>query len=473
MILAGLIAILKDHPWRSYVMVNLVLVVLEKLVEQDFVCPCEVAWTFFLFYLTMPLLLAINFGTYLWKSNLWSDSETPQHQNGSKCSCRCCVKFMTCTVPSVFWLVLFFADGRYVSCLITANHTECDSTKNVKENFAIYIPKITIFSFIAITLIVALIAQCYGRRCGRCCGRCCAGCCVGSFGGCCEAYFEECLASRLKCVAKRSTFRAESFMMVDGVVDVQSSKQIADCALTDGQMLIVAHLENEDCQQIDENQSYYIRNYRLTQQNNQMKMFFSPLTTVYKTTSEIFVSSELEEECKHAICPPSKEDKKPERCKEYYTLQGNIITMSTVQLRQTKHGPVPVLDVSLQCEGGQFEVYLWREVALTELSLGKPWKITHLLLKPEEEGCFNSTAYTTLEKPEIADNTTEVEIVGFSKSITNDTRIFTSSMKVFVIPAAVQRDDVNSIVNNLPHKVSISFKAGEIISVRSLLSPGH
>ncbi|XP_036416255.1 uncharacterized protein LOC118800186 isoform X2 [Colossoma macropomum] len=118
MALGRLIELLKDHPWRNYVIVNLVLIVLEKLVEHDFVCPCRPGYSeaFFSLYLAMPLLMTLNFGFYMWNSKLWSE---PQSQSGCKYFCRCCGKFLTCTVPSVFWVTLFFGDGRFLACVIT------------------------------------------------------------------------------------------------------------------------------------------------------------------------------------------------------------------------------------------------------------------------------------------------------------------------------------------------------------------
>ncbi|KAI4889346.1 hypothetical protein NFI96_025606 [Prochilodus magdalenae] len=190
MALEKLTEILKEHPWRSYVVVNLVLVLLEKLVELEFMCPCRRWYTeaFFCLYLIMPMLIALNFGVYLRKTKLWSDSKTPK-----RCPCLLngCAKLLTCAVPSVFWLILFFGDGRYVACLITPlqedyvessenppwewcdkNQTLTDEQKHVQISF--YISKIVVFAFITIILFLALCHQCLDRQCGRVYGRCCS-----------------------------------------------------------------------------------------------------------------------------------------------------------------------------------------------------------------------------------------------------------------------------------------------------------
>ncbi|KAI4889345.1 hypothetical protein NFI96_025605 [Prochilodus magdalenae] len=429
--------ILEEHPWRTYVVANLAVILLEKLVEQDFVCPCrrDLAWAIFFLYLMMPLLIGINFGIYLWNSNLWSDlgtdSKTTESQAVCKCSCKCCAIFLTCLVPPVFWLVLFFGDGKYVACLITPIEEDyvdgsnkslwewCDKdrARTDKQNYAIYASKITVCTIMLIIFLAALASQCsarwWGKCWGKCWGRCCSSCCckrsscirccgesgVRCCGGFCdeysEAYYQVFLDSRLKCVAKHMKSRAKSFNMVGDVPEIKSSKRIADCVLTDGKLCIVAHLENKDCDRIDESQTYIIKNYKLAVQHGQMTMSFRPSTTVFKT-SQVQIDCKFAKKCEEAILPPSKEYKKQRNSEEYYTLQGNII-LSTTQMKQTKDGPLPVQEISLQCAEKAFEVSLWGEAALKKLEPSDSWKITHLHLKPKESGHFKSTAYTTFE----------------------------------------------------------------------------
>ncbi|XP_036416254.1 uncharacterized protein LOC118800186 isoform X1 [Colossoma macropomum] len=199
MALGRLIELLKDHPWRNYVIVNLVLIVLEKLVEHDFVCPCRPGYSeaFFSLYLAMPLLMTLNFGFYMWNSKLWSE---PQSQSGCKYFCRCCGKFLTCTVPSVFWVTLFFGDGRFLACVITPlqeDHVDtialppwewCDKNRTLTDEqnhvqISFYISKMAVFIIISITFLGVLIYQ----FCNACCH---CGCCRY-----CDACCESCMAS--------------------------------------------------------------------------------------------------------------------------------------------------------------------------------------------------------------------------------------------------------------------------------------
>lgn len=131
MTLKQLKVLLEDHPWRSYTFLNLILVVLEKLVEKDFVCPCRhgFTWAFFFLYLLMPAILSLNFGVYMWNSPHWTksparrpDSPTRRPDSPAKRSVgrhESCVKFLFSSLPLVIWLLLFFGEGRYVACVMT------------------------------------------------------------------------------------------------------------------------------------------------------------------------------------------------------------------------------------------------------------------------------------------------------------------------------------------------------------------
>ncbi|KAL6470793.1 hypothetical protein MHYP_G00219120 [Metynnis hypsauchen] len=177
MALGRLAEFFKDHPWRNYVIVNLVLVIVEKLVEQDFVCPCRPGYSggFFSLYLVMPLLITLNVGVYMWNSDLWSGSES---QRGSR---RCCGKFLTCAVPSVFWLALFFGDGRFVACVMTPlkeDHVDtialppwewCDKNRTLTDEqnhvqITFYRSKVAVFSIISIIFLGVLIYQLWKSR---------------------------------------------------------------------------------------------------------------------------------------------------------------------------------------------------------------------------------------------------------------------------------------------------------------------
>ncbi|KAL7853365.1 hypothetical protein AOLI_G00202090 [Acnodon oligacanthus] len=159
----------KQYPYSSSVLFSLVLVVLEKVVELDFVCPCKSGYTeaFFCFYLLVPMFIAFVFGLYL---------------QSFKCSSRGerwpnFLKLLACVVPSVVWLALFLCDGRYIACLNTElkkdhigsadpspwkwcekNQTLTAFERKALESF--YSSKLAGFSVLVLISAVALLYKC-------------------------------------------------------------------------------------------------------------------------------------------------------------------------------------------------------------------------------------------------------------------------------------------------------------------------
>ncbi|XP_036418808.1 uncharacterized protein LOC118802394 [Colossoma macropomum] len=189
--------------------------------------------------------------------------------------------------------------------------------------------------------------------------------------------------------------RALSYEVVDGTIAVQSSRPTANCALCDGEQFAVAHLKGEDCDRLEAGQSYYLKNYTLTEKYGQAKLFFMPSTTVFKA-GEVRVSSDLEMNCNRAVHPPSQEYKYDMgRIEEYSTLQGKIDQMTTTRLQNASNGAVPIRPIVLLASDKHFDVILWREAALSDISLSQTVTITHLR-KGKEELKFNSSSYTVV-----------------------------------------------------------------------------
>ncbi|KAL7852161.1 hypothetical protein SRHO_G00179460 [Serrasalmus rhombeus] len=272
---------------------------------------------------------------------------------------------------------------------------------------------------------------------------------------------------RVKCVAKYVSTRAESFEVVDGVVAVKASKLMAACALSDGEVCVIAHLKDDDCHRLEEGQSYFIKHYNLTGRYRQKKTFFCPSTVIFKTSS-VVVSSALDVMCHHAVCPPSKVYEDTCSAEGYYTLEGHVVRLSTTCLQDTKNGPVPVQHVTLQCGRSQIEAALWREAALSDIALGERRAITHL--RVQRRGKLNSTTYTEVKKMDIAKAHIEVEVVGVSrKAETNETLFLTGEMEELTVPATVWSGDIDVVAEALPAKVSVLVEGGVVCALESAL----
>ncbi|KAG9266022.1 hypothetical protein AMEX_G20518 [Astyanax mexicanus] len=173
MALKGFKGFFKGNPWSGTVLFNLVLVVLEKLVENDFVCPCRPGYTqaFFALYLIMPMTIAFVFGVYLFQFQYSKATET-----------QCCRdikwKILCLLSPPIVWIILFISDGRYLSCLLADLHEKnpdstlvplwqwCSEGKNLTQaqqeaRKAFYITKLAGFGCLLAIFLIILIVMIY------------------------------------------------------------------------------------------------------------------------------------------------------------------------------------------------------------------------------------------------------------------------------------------------------------------------
>lgn len=115
MVLARLSGLFKQYPFGSNAIFSLILIVLEKVVENDFVCPCVKGYTeaFFWCYLLVPMFIAFVFVLYLLSFECWGQKKSAIFK-----------KLLACLIPPSVWLALFLCDGKYLACLMTDLNSE-------------------------------------------------------------------------------------------------------------------------------------------------------------------------------------------------------------------------------------------------------------------------------------------------------------------------------------------------------------
>lgn len=114
--------IVKNRPYASNVVISFLLVVLEKLLDMEFVCPCK-KWSenasfvsaFFILpaVLAFLLMISLQIGTVTSaESNKKSKfCEEPKRQTKEIDK--------NCIIPAVAWIIILLFDGRYVACGMT------------------------------------------------------------------------------------------------------------------------------------------------------------------------------------------------------------------------------------------------------------------------------------------------------------------------------------------------------------------
>ncbi|XP_041852668.1 uncharacterized protein LOC121647378 isoform X1 [Melanotaenia boesemani] len=99
--------LLKQSPLAANSCFGLILFVLEKIVEIEFVCPCKPTWNpwHVSAFFVVPAVIVFVLISYIQSCGFKQYS---------------CEAFMKSLVPTILWLILLFLDGRYVACAHTS-----------------------------------------------------------------------------------------------------------------------------------------------------------------------------------------------------------------------------------------------------------------------------------------------------------------------------------------------------------------
>ncbi|KAL7844831.1 hypothetical protein SRHO_G00233700 [Serrasalmus rhombeus] len=480
MVLGRLSEFLKDHPWSSYAIVNLVLVALEKLVENDFVCPCRrgYTWAFFSLYLLIPLLVTLNFGFYMWISKSWSDSEPPEELKCSKDWCKCFVKFLTCAFPSFFWLVLFFGDGRFVACVMTPlkeDHLDsnvqppwewCDRNRTLTKEqdhvqTTFYKSKISVFSVISAILLLALICQCCDRCCARCCARSCCRCyircCSRHCGGCCGGWCEEKLVSKTEalhspvltvyCVKKR----IEQHVSKKYRPRVTEAEKVALCSVSDGITVYLITLKGDQISKLQEGETYIIENATVKDDHPVPKLSLKKNSRLFRT-APLQLDEKLIRKAQESIDPSSERaalnDPALYLKKGYITLTGVV----------SRH--IPVKDITIKEAGDTVTVYLTKKPATVPLETGQKIEISHVKVK--KNMIFGkklmASYYTVISDSEGS----RIKVKGYD---TDNKVLLTEEWQELSVPSSVWHEDPDQLLQTLPAELKITRWDQEVTKV--------
>lgn len=102
----------QSHPLTSNVMFSFLMVILEKLVDMEFVCPCKMRCENALFvfaFFILPAILAFLMMINLKNDNIaWNETWYKKVLGKGDC-----------VIPAVAWIIILLFDGRYIACGMT------------------------------------------------------------------------------------------------------------------------------------------------------------------------------------------------------------------------------------------------------------------------------------------------------------------------------------------------------------------
>ncbi|XP_043073234.1 uncharacterized protein LOC122323460 [Puntigrus tetrazona] len=121
--------VMKSHT-GSNVITGFLMVLIEKLVEMDFACPCDpkTNLAFSLAYFLVPALFSSTLMFYI---------------HSPECKSKCLLSTITCIIPAGTWVLLLFFDGQYFACARTSwegltVHTDISASTTWCEPFMKY-----------------------------------------------------------------------------------------------------------------------------------------------------------------------------------------------------------------------------------------------------------------------------------------------------------------------------------------------
>ncbi|XP_037402207.1 uncharacterized protein LOC108417063 isoform X2 [Pygocentrus nattereri] len=256
---------------------------------------------------------------------------------------------------------------------------------------------ITALGVIAFILIVAVI--------DRCCGRCCARCWVGSCCGCCDEFFEECIASRtetssvyrVRCAVKRTVQRASTYHFSGNSVRVTEREDVALCSVSDGTTVYRITLKGDQISKLQEGKTYIIENATVKEDHPVSEMILGNETEVLRM-DPLQLDEKLICKVKESISPSSERaalnDPGLYLKKGYITLTGKVVSPSAPRLIQG----IPVRDIVIEEAGVRVTVLLQKEAATEPLMAGQEIKITHVKVGNTQEKKLNSSDYTVISR---------------------------------------------------------------------------
>ncbi|ROL55390.1 hypothetical protein DPX16_1019 [Anabarilius grahami] len=261
--------------------------------------------------------------------------------------------------------------------------------------------------------------------------------------------------TKLICVDNRTNHRAKTYEVSKDKIEIGSFKTTTISALTNGDRAFIAPVDG-DTPLFEKGEAYIIKNHTLSLKFGRECIFLGPGAKKFKT-APFTLPVAAEKRAKDLLSPPTalmtgKED-------DLFTRGGFISLKGEIEkvLRMTRvaDGEVPIRDLALRCGQKCFEVSLWRDEALLDLSLGDQVEISHLKATLRPAAKFNSSSYTTVEKAEAQTVEEEVTIVGVSAEDGGAMVLLSDTYEEYSVPAALAMDIG---ANELP----ITLKLGHI-----------
>nr|XP_055051901.1 uncharacterized protein LOC129437657 [Misgurnus anguillicaudatus] len=205
---------------------------------------------------------------------------------------------------------------------------------------------------------------------------------------------------RLKCVAAKSTRVATNYRFGDTVEAEWSTIEMR--ALSDGKLVYVLSLKEDNARKVQINGTYIFKNLVLKAD----RAYFKTETVAFKSYN-LVIEPDLVAKAEALLCPPSPYVEEYEALRDaqgYITIKVQIVSVPDVRQVLMKGTPIPIRDIEASMAGHTIAVTLWREVSLLEILVGDWVTLTHLRasISPPFGFKLNTSTFTEVHQTEAA-----------------------------------------------------------------------
>ncbi|XDV21813.1 hypothetical protein PO909_026833 [Leuciscus waleckii] len=204
---------------------------------------------------------------------------------------------------------------------------------------------------------------------------------------------------RITCVDNRTNRRAKTYEVSKNEIKTASVKTTTLSALSDGVRAFIAPVDGE-IPLFEPGRAYIVKNYSLSLKFGRECIFLNPNTKKFQT-APFELPEEAERSAKYLLNPAtallSGEEQDIFTRGGFISLKGEIEKLQVPRMTRVAEGEVPIRDLSLRCGQKVFEVSLWRDEALVELSLGDHVEISYLRATLRPAAKLNSSSYSAVE----------------------------------------------------------------------------
>ncbi|XP_030269151.1 uncharacterized protein LOC115579694 isoform X2 [Sparus aurata] len=263
----------------------------------------------------------------------------------------------------------------------------------------------------------------------------------------------------IKVIAVKEVVRVQNWDFKEGDVIPTTTHKNAVAAISDGKSVLKFTIFEDLAKQVEEGKSYIVKNYGLSKYGSGPRSVLSRKNTAMYFCAPVTVSSQLEEEGRRMLSPPSISVP----IKNLQADLQHFLTLEPVQKHFGARGEVlPMRTVRIKEGEAEVTVVLWREAVIPKLTIGIPVKISHL--KPSRSQYDYRLQSSSFTEIEVVTGAKEIAVKGI-RMVPGGMEIIDDTDTEWLISTDVWGQSFPQDHFMLPDRVMVSYENGQITRV--------